>query len=52
VTISKSGSRRNSIDRQIHQLTRGRVDPMGVFEDHQGRPAPREGFELMQQRFE
>jgi hypothetical protein len=42
----------NSIDRQIHQFTRGRVDPMRILENHQDRAAPRHRFELVQQRFE
>ena len=43
---------RYPIDRQVEQLARGRVDPMRVLEDHQDGPAPRQGFELMQQRLE
>ena len=34
------------VDGQIEQLARGRVDPVGVLEHHQHRPAPRHGFEL------
>ena len=43
---------RDPIERQVEQFARGRVDPMRVLEHHQDRPAPRQGFELMQQRFE
>ena len=39
-------------DRQVEQFARGRVGPMRVLEDHQDGLAPRQGFELMQQRFE
>ena len=40
------------IDGQIEQLTRGRVDPMGVLENHDNRSRAREGFELVQQSLE
>ena len=40
------------VDGQIQQLARGRVDPVGVLEHHQHRPAPRLGFELAEQRLE
>jgi hypothetical protein len=40
------------VDGQIQELTRGRVDPVGVLEHHQHRPMPRLGFELVEQRLE
>ena len=48
----QDGQPRYPIERQVEQLARGRVDPMRVLEHHQDGPAPRQGFELMQQRFE
>ena len=36
----------------VEQLARGRIDPMRVLKYHQNRPVSRQGFELMQQRFE
>ena len=41
-----------AVDRQVEQFARGRVDPVGVLEDHQNGLAPRDGFELTQQCFE
>jgi hypothetical protein len=40
------------IERQIKQLTRSRVNPMGVLNYHEEGPAPRQRFKLMQQGFE
>ena len=40
------------VDGQIQQLARGWIDPVGVLEHHQHRPAPRLGFELAEQRLE
>ncbi len=40
------------VDGQIQQFARGRVDPVGVLEHHQHRPAPRLGFELVEQCLE
>ena len=40
------------VDGQIQELARGRVDPVGVLEDHQHRPVPRLGFELAEQCLE
>ncbi len=43
---------RHTFECQVQQLARGRVDPMRVLENHQNGPAPRQGCELIQQRFE
>jgi hypothetical protein len=45
----EDGHPRCSIERQVEQLARCWVDPMGVLEDHQDRPAARQGLEPMQQ---
>src|SRR6516225_5915016 len=36
-----------SVDSQIQQFARGWIDPVGVLEHHQHRPAPYLGFELI-----
>jgi hypothetical protein len=43
---------RYSIERQVEQLARGRVDPMRVLENHQNGPAQRQCLKLAQQSFE
>jgi len=40
----------DALDHQVEQLARGRVDPMRVLEDHDDRLAPRQAFELPDQR--
>jgi hypothetical protein len=40
------------LDHKVEQLTRGRVDPMNILEDHQHRLPLRGGRELPEQRFE
>ena len=37
------------LDHRFDQLTRGRVDPVGIFHQHQHRSAPRQGGELIRQ---
>ena len=39
---------RSLVEGQIEQLSRGRVDPMYVFENEQNRPAPCQCFKLVQ----
>ena len=40
------------IERQVEQFARGRINPMRILKDHQNGSALRQGFELIQQRFE
>jgi len=42
----------HALNRKVEQLARGRVNPMGVFEDHDHRLLARQTFELPDQRFE
>jgi hypothetical protein len=42
----------HSIERKVEQFARVRINPMRILEDHQNRSALRQGFELIQQRFE